>query len=359
MPNFKVLEVVSGLGLGGAEKSLISRLSYQPDGVDSIILNIRPQIDSLKAPNSLTHLQNEGNFFQNILFLRKSIHNLRPTVVTVRTPADVIRLAIVKLVFRQRFSLIFEAHSNFVTKKRYIGKIFVFFFNLAGSQIDGVIAVSKSVSKGPLCKGKVPKRVCYLGSDFQVDASSFKEIQQVRFLFVGRMVDVKRPLWLIDRFSKLSNTVGLKGICLTIVGDGPLLESAKALVSTRGLDNFVALTGQKADVFPYFMEHNYLVSCSENEGLPITFYEAKLAGLRIISTPSGGGHEILSETDFVTSGFSDVEFEDALARALVAPVPTLSERRETSDASAWMSAKSCAASYYKTLFELLGGDGFR
>ena len=48
MPNFRVLEVVSGLGMGGAEKALLSRLNYLPTGYSQSVLNIRPEIDSLK-----------------------------------------------------------------------------------------------------------------------------------------------------------------------------------------------------------------------------------------------------------------------------------------------------------------------
>ena len=240
-----------------------------------------------------------------------------------------------------------------------MGEIFRLLFNLATSRLQGIIAVSKSVKDGPLCKASIPLKVCYLGSDIQLKGSEIDEIKNARFLFLGRMVDIKRPLWLIERISNLRNQVTLGKGCLTIVGDGPLLEDARKLISALDLKDFVTLTGQQSDVVPYLLESNYLVSCSENEGLPITFYEAKLAGLRIISTPSGGGVEIFDENDFVTSGFSEIEFEAALERAILDPLPSLIERRKTSEAASWMSAQSCAVNYYEALITFLGRDGYR
>ena len=359
MRELKILEVVSGLGMGGAEKALISRLNSRPKAIETLVLNIRPQIDSLRVPSSVDLHQCEGNFARNILFANRKIRSFNPDIVIVRTPADVIRLAVLKTVFRLSFKLIFEAHANFVTKKRFLGGIFRLLLTGASSQLLGIIAVSESVKNGPLCRKSVPIQVCYLGTDIQFSRSDLKDIERPRLLFLGRMVEVKRPLWLIERIGALKNQIALEKNCLTVVGDGPLLEDARKLVANLSLEHYVNLVGQKSDVLPYLLEHSHLVSCSKNEGLPITFYEAKLVGLRIISTPSGGGPEIFGEHDLVTSGFSEFEFESALAKVLTDPVPSLIERIETSEAAAWMSAQSCEMSYYQALFAFLGHDNKR
>jgi glycosyltransferase involved in cell wall biosynthesis len=352
VPNIKVIEVVSGLGLGGAEKALISRLRYKPDSMESTILNIRPQIDSLKHPSSINYFENKGNFAQTIIYLYNKIRQIHPDIVIVRTPADVIRLVIVKKLLHSELFLVFEAHSNFITKRRYLNKTFHLFFNLASSQLNAIFAVSKSVKNGPLCRAFKNTQVCYLGSDIEIDRDLLREINDVKFLFIGRMVDVKRPLWLIDRIDNLRKRIQLQEFSFTIVGDGPLLKKAKDLAEARGLSDYVTFAGEQADVVPFLLQHNYLVSCSENEGLPITFYEAKLAGLRIISTPSGGGHEIFGENDVLTSGFNELEFEDALITVLTEPTPSMLERNRTASASVWMSAQMCSVSYYKNLFKV-------
>ena len=351
MPKVKVLEVVSGLGMGGAEKALISRLKYEPSAVETSILNIRPKIDSLKLPDSIQYTENQGNFSQNISFINRKIEELNPDIVIVRTPADVIRLAVVKIFFHKDVYLVFEAHSNFVTQRKFLKTFFEFMFRLAASQLNVVIAVSESVKNGPLCRSKRKTHVCYLGSDIDIEGGLLNDVDRVKFLFIGRMVDVKRPLWLIDRLAVVRSKIKIQVKCLTMVGDGPLLGKAKEMVLELGWFCYIPFTGEQLDVVPYLFQHNYLVSCSENEGLPITFYEAKLAGLRIISTPSGGGHEILNENDLLTSDFSEVEFEAALFKALNDPVPSKIDRKRISEASVWMSAERCSTSYYRALLE--------
>ncbi len=353
MKEFKVLEVVSGLGMGGAEKALISRLNQQLSGIKSMVVNIRPQIDSLNPPAFVRHVKNQGNFLADLLFLHKNVRDFHADVVIVRTPADVIRMAIVKRVSKNNFIFIFEAHSNFLTKKRLVATLLSILFNMASTQLDKIIAVSKSVKVGPLCRGRVPVQLCYLGSDIQVKATDLKELKHPKLLFVGRMVDLKKPLWLIERISSLRDKNLLENGSLTIVGGGPLLEEARRLVSMLELEKFVSIAGQQANVVPYLFEHSHLVSCSVNEGLPITFYEAKLAGLRIISTPSGGGTEVFDKNDSITAGFSEKEFEAVLAKAFSEPVPTLIEKIEISKASAWMSSQKRTEDYYRAIFPSL------
>jgi glycosyltransferase involved in cell wall biosynthesis len=349
---FKVLEVVSGLGMGGAEIALISRLKFSPSSVEATILNIRPQIDAIILPEDVNLANNNGSFIETLLFLLKGVRDFCPDLVLVRTPADVVRMAIVKRLSKNNFSFIFEAHSNFLTKKRLLDTPFRFLFNLASRQLDGIIAVSKSVKDGPLCRVGVPVQVCYLGSDIKIKASDLKILEKPKMIFVGRMVDLKRPLWLIERIASLRDKNLIGDASLTMVGDGPLLEEARRLVSNLRLENLVSIVGQQANVLPYLLEHTHLVSCSINEGLPITFYEAKLAGLRIISTPSGGGAEIFDVNDLVTAGFSEIEFEAVLEKVFGEPPPTLIEKIEISEASAWMSSQKCTENYYQAIFSI-------
>ena len=353
MAVIKILEIVSGLGLGGAEKALISRVKNSPSGVETHISNIRPQIDSLKPPPTVSFTRNFGNFFQNLTFVYRNIRILNPKIVIVRTPADVIRVAIIKKITKMKFIFVFEAHSNFVTKRKFFAHYFRSAFNFASSQLNGIIAVSESVKNGPLCKVNIPVRVCYLGSDIEIKFSDINEIEHVNFLFLGRLAAVKRPLWLIERVGNLKKLFLDRKVSLTIVGGGPLLEDAQNLVYSLGLQDCVDLVGQQSDVRPYLLRHNYLLSCSENEGLPISFFEAKLAGLRIITTPSGGGSEILDENDVITSTFTEMEFEAAIEQAVLNPLPSLAERRATSKAASWMSSETLSEAYYTALFDIL------
>jgi len=78
----------------------------------------------------------------------------------------------------------------------------------------------------------------------------------------------------------------------------------------------------------------------------LTFYEAKLSGLSIIATPSGGGSEIFGTEDFELSSFDEAEFEAVLFRILSSPPPTPEMRRSVQLNSRWMRSEECAKRYY-------------
>jgi len=101
------------------------------------------------------------------------------------------------------------------------------------------------------------------------------------------------------------------------------------------------------------LSSTHLLSASTNEGLPLTFFEAKLAGLAIIATPSGGGSEIFGPEDRELRSFKEEEFEEALISVLAMPSPSLEERQKIQSNSYWMRASECSIKYYALLRELL------
>ena len=96
-----------------------------------------------------------------------------------------------------------------------------------------------------------------------------------------------------------------------------------------------------------------MISASTHEGLPLTFFEAKLSGLCILSTPSGGGAEIFSEEDVELQSFEVVEFEAAVMRILANPAPNLETRKRIQRESSWMSVEECSKKYHEYLYSLI------
>jgi glycosyltransferase involved in cell wall biosynthesis len=94
-----------------------------------------------------------------------------------------------------------------------------------------------------------------------------------------------------------------------------------------------------------------LISVSKNEGLPISFFEAKLTGVRIISTPSGGGSEIFDEFDHELPSFEVDDLVSHLKTILNEEIS--SESREfIASNSLWMKAENCSKKYYDLLRSL-------
>jgi len=350
----RILDVVSGFGLGGAEKALLARIKYMPVEFDQNILNVRPEIDALELSSVIIEhkIIRRGlfRFIEIVQFLKYNKSDL----VIVRTPLDAVRFGLIRI-FMPRIlpRLLFEAHSNFVSKKNIVNFLLSALLRMVSWKFDLVIAVSENVRRGPLCREQKNVEVVYLGADLDLPTLRLREIQNPQLLFIGRLVEVKRPLWLLERFSNIRSKVELPASALTIVGAGPLEDQVKRFINTDNLETVVDYVGLQLDVTPYLLTANHLVSTSTNEGLPLTFFEAKLAGLAILATPSGGGGEIFGDEDLELTSFDESEFEIALLNILNSTPPSLESRLAIQNKSKWMSSEEGSKRYYSLISRLL------
>ena len=110
------------------------------------------------------------------------------------------------------------------------------------------------------------------------------------FLAVGRFVAKKGPLHTIRAF-------GLQPLGeLWMVGDGPLLESARRLVNDLQLQDRVRFLGVKSQQevaalmrqVRVFVQHSLMAPDGDSEGNPVSVMEAQLSGLPVVSTRHAG-----------------------------------------------------------------------
>jgi glycosyltransferase involved in cell wall biosynthesis len=272
--NQRILEVVSGLGVGGAEKALISRMRYTPKTIESEILNLRPEIDALKLEKKVkVHKISKKGIFR-FLEIHKFLKVNKYDAIIVRTPVDAIRILIVVNIQRnKRPAIVFEAHNNYITKRLGLILALTFFFHQFAKSLDLTIAVSENVKTGPQCTNSRNVHVLYLGADLENFSLDSRSLDYSTLLYVGRLVHVKRPIWLLERIVCLKSQVNLVPSTLTIVGSGPLEKEVKAFIQIHGLEGIVNFVGFKSDITPYYASASHLVSCSTNEGLPLTLFQ--------------------------------------------------------------------------------------
>jgi glycosyltransferase involved in cell wall biosynthesis len=355
VPKYTILEVVSGLGVGGAEKAMLSRMKWLPVQFTNTILNVRPEIDALTHSETIQQHRVSRRGLLRFLSILFYLFNSNYDVIIVRTPLDAVRFSLCKSILRnkKRLTLVFEAHSNFVSRRPIMNRLLSILLQNCRGQIDLVVAVSENVKKGPLCVNLRNVEVVYLGAELEPYQSAILKSDSPKLLFVGRLVDIKRPIWLLERLRNVGERLSLQESTLTLVGDGPLKQELEMSIEIFGLKGVVDLIGYKENVSRYFDSATHLVSCSTNEGLPLTFYEAKLSGLSIIATPSGGGGEIFGPEDLELSSFDESEFEEALFSVLSSPPPSREMRRSVRSNSRWMRSELCAKRYYFLLSEQL------
>jgi hypothetical protein len=92
-----------------------------------------------------------------------------------------------------------------------------------------------------------------------------------------------------------------------------------------------------------------LLSTSKFEGLPITFFEAKLHGLRIIATPSSGDFDILGPEDSVLPDFTVETLVNSLKGALKEGLLDEERRASIQHRNAWMQADKRAQIFYELI----------
>lgn len=155
--------------------------------------------------------------------------------------------------------------------------------------------------------------------DFDLMIKKSKELVEVSLpakfiVFVGRISAVKNLQLLIRSFAKLQpNNWGL-----VIVGDGPVLEDLKSLISELNLDEVYCL-GAVSNPMPIIKSSSCLVLPSFSEAFPTVLLEAMSLNIPIVSTPTKGALEILKGVPnaFISKEFSDEkEFSQLIDKAI-------------------------------------------
>lgn len=114
---------------------------------------------------------------------------------------------------------------------------------------------------------------------------------------VGRQVDIKNPLLLVDAFIALarSGEPGTERLRLAMVGDGPLAADIRQRLQAAGLLDRAWLPGVRADVAHILRALDCFVLPSRSEATSCTLQEAMATGLPIVTTEVGGNAALLDQ----------------------------------------------------------------
>ncbi|WP_310565112.1 glycosyltransferase [Hydrogenophaga sp.] len=112
---------------------------------------------------------------------------------------------------------------------------------------------------------------------------------------VGRQVDIKNPLLLVDAFIALvrSGEPGTERMRLALVGDGPLGQDIRERLQAAGLLDRAWLPGVRGDVAHILRALDCFVLPSRSEATSCTLQEAMATGLPIVTTDVGGNAALL------------------------------------------------------------------
>lgn len=112
---------------------------------------------------------------------------------------------------------------------------------------------------------------------------------------VGRQVDIKNPLLLVEAFITLarSGAPGSERLRLAMVGDGPLAADIRQRLQSADLLGRAWLPGVRSDVAYILRALDCFVLPSRSEATSCTLQEAMATGLPIVATDVGGNAALL------------------------------------------------------------------
>ena len=194
------------------------------------------------------------------------------------------------------------------------------------SLASGVIVKSRPMADTLLALGAPADRL--LISPSGANASLFQGSAPATappvLLAVGRFVAKKGPLETLRAFGLLCRNPVLAASKpqLWMVGDGPLLASARSLVIELGLQERVRFLGVCSQVrvselmrqVRGFVQHSMVAPDGDSEGSPVAVMEAQLSGLPVVATRHAGIPEVVMENQ--TGLLVDEGDESAMAQAM-------------------------------------------
>jgi glycosyltransferase involved in cell wall biosynthesis len=142
----------------------------------------------------------------------------------------------------------------------------------------------------------------------------------LRVVYLGRLVEHKRPQILVQRWKELSGATGLYPARLDIYGFDPvgnMLKGLRAYIAETGQTNTIRVHGEyDLHMLPEILGQTDLVVLpSLLEGLPLVLVEAMLRGVPFVSCAAGGTEELAEgNPDASVTGTEWRDFEDGLLR---------------------------------------------
>jgi len=307
----RILFVITGLGLGGAERQVadvVDRLTEKGHVVAVAFLTGRAQVIPA-APSVGVHALNMSKtpwgFLRGYFRLRKLIRSFRPDVIHSHMVHANLLCRLVRLcVFMPR--LVCTAHST-----NEGGRLRMFLYRLT----DGLADISTNVSHEAVTAfealGAVPLGRMLAVSNgidcecFRPDTATKQEVRRTAgidgkqriILAVGRFDLAKDYPNLLHAFGQVINKI--PEVRLWIAGDGPLRCRMEGLSNELGLSGTVSFLGARNDVPNLMRAADVFVLSSAWEGLPLVLGEAMASSLIAVATDCGGVRELLGDAGFL------------------------------------------------------------
>lgn len=291
----RVLQVITGMGSGGAEKFLmnmyrnINRNLVQFDFMLRSDDNIYEE--EIKALGGRIFYTSgfPRHFLKNQLQVRDILKNNRFDVIHIHANAF---LYVTPLIEAKRAGIscrFFHSHSTKVKYKQT--KI----LHTINKKIFNKLITCPLACSDEAADWMFGQPCTVINNAIDLDEFTYSEsarekirnelnIASDQFVVghVGRFLPVKNHKFIIEVFEeilKINPTA-----VLVLVGEGELFEQIKSIVKNENLDASVRMLGARKDVNEILSAFDYFVFPSMYEGMPLTLIEAQTNGLSVLAS---------------------------------------------------------------------------
>ena len=320
----KILYVITGLGLGGAEKvvcDLADQMILKGHEVkiayltgDRLVIPKSPNVEIIYlALNGIKSFIPASSQYRNLL------KSFRPDVVHAHMVHANIFARLNRI--NQKFpKLICTAHNS-----NEGGKIRMLAYKYTTPLSDINTNVSKEASQALIDKGAFTKDnliTVYNGIDldkFSIGKTSNDIVSIdkdfINCISVGRFNEQKDYPNLLEAIALL-NIKSKIPVKFQIAGDGALRSELESLIDKLSLHDYVDLLGNRKDI-PQLLNHSkFFILSSKHEGLPTVVIEAMACGCFVIATDCGGTAEIMGDTGILVPPQDSQALASAIQKAL-------------------------------------------
>jgi len=330
----RILFIIPSLEIGGGAEKVASSLTFELSKIyDVFIITFYKCKNHYKYTGlcfSLNQTIFSGKKFLRPLFLYKYIKKITPDLIISFMDHTNIISIIFKILFKIKIPLILTIHAN--PKEQYKGNLHYlnyaikFFYRLKA--VNKIVTVSKDIqiimqkfygiNKKKIMtiyNGIELEKIRVLSQEKVLEYQDlFYNENLIKFITVGRLIELKGHKFLINAFSKVKCEI--KNSKLIIIGEGPLKNNLKKQISTKNLNEDIILLGLRKNPFKFMKKSTVFVLSSLKEALPTVLLEALACGLPIISTNCRTGpKEILDKGKYGL--LANIKDEEDLAKKMI------------------------------------------
>ncbi len=327
----RVAFVITGLGIGGAEKLVVSLANKLFErGHEVAILYLKGRADVLPCDGVEVYpveFESFSQFFSSAIKIRGILSRFRPDVVNSHLFHANMIVRFVRLLLPMRM-LVTSAHNS-----NEEGPFRMTAYRLTNWLSDVLTNVSDEAvrvfeKQGAVKSGQMI--TVHNGIDvnqfYKRDASERLRIRNmlgvnesdILMVSVGRFCDAKDYPNLVNSIKLLASN-SIKAWSLIVAGDGPLRASIEELSVDLGVADHIKFLGLRDDVPDLFSASDVFVLSSAWEGFPMVVGEAMASECFVIATDCGGVAEFLGDNGFLVEPRNPVALAEALNKSLALP----------------------------------------